>query len=148
MASLRGESTAEIEATIETVWALVEDVERAPEWQGGMRSLTAIERDDRNRGMLCNIEVDARVAAIKATLRFTYAEPGRLSWVQERGDIKSIRGAWELESLGEQRTRARYWVEVDVGRLGLLIRGPIVSVLRDQLAGRRAGELKQAVERP
>jgi hypothetical protein len=35
---------------------------------------------------------------------------------------------------------------VDLGRIGLIIRGPVVGLLREQLAGARAGELKRAVE--
>ena len=36
MALLTGSSTAEIDAPIGQVWAFVQDVERAPEWQGGL----------------------------------------------------------------------------------------------------------------
>ena len=44
-------------------------------------------------------------------------------------------------------TRATYNLEVEIGgMLGMLVRGPIVDVLRKELAGARAGELKQAVE--
>lgn len=147
MGNLDGESTAEIDAPIDEVWTLVEDVERAPQWQGGMKSLTAIQRDDEGRAILCDVEVDAKVRALRSRIRFTYEGPGRLTWVQEKGDIKSVRGAWELDDLGDGRTRARYFTEVDLGRtLGMLIRGPVVGILRDQLAGARAGELKRAVE--
>lgn len=146
MGTLDGESTAEIEAPIETVWALVEDVERAPEWQGGLKSLHGVERDDQGRAILCEVENDAKVRTVKSRVRFTYNAPSRLSWVQEKGDLKSVNGAWELEDLGGGRTRARYRMEVDLGRLGLIIRGPLVGILRDQLAGARAGELKRAVE--
>jgi uncharacterized membrane protein len=37
MAMLTGSSTAEVDAPLEQVWALVQDVERAPEWQGGLK---------------------------------------------------------------------------------------------------------------
>ena len=37
--------------------------------------------------------------------------------------------------------------QVDLGRmLGMLIRGPLVDLLRGQLVNARAGELKQAIE--
>ena len=35
MAVPTGSSTAEVDAPLEQVWAFVEDVERAPEWQAG-----------------------------------------------------------------------------------------------------------------
>lgn len=146
MASLDGESTAEIDASLEDVWALVRDVERAPDWQGGLKSLTAVQHDDDGRVVLADIEIDAKVRTIKGRLRFTYQELTRLSWVQETGDVKAVSGSWELVDLGG-RTRARYHTEVDLGRLGMVIRGPAVGLLRDQLAGARASELKREVER-
>lgn len=146
MAGLEGESTAEINAPIDEVWKLVADVERAPDWQGGLKSLTAVQHDEDGRVIVADTENDGKVRTIKGRMRFTYEEPTRLSWVQETGDVKSVTGSWELVDLGGS-TRARYHVEVDMGRIGLIIRGPIVGVLRDQLAGARAGELKREVER-
>jgi len=146
MATLDGESTVEIDAPIDQVWALVQDVERAPDWQGGLKSLTAVQHDDDGHVVLADVGVDGKVKELKARMRFTYDGPGRLSWVQEKGDMKSVSGSWELTDLGNGRTRARYHTEVDLGRLGLVIRGPLVGILRDQLAGARAGELKREVE--
>jgi hypothetical protein len=58
-----------------------------------------------------------------------------------------VDGRWDLEDLGGGRTRATYSLEVDPGRkLGMVVRGPLVDVLRDMLAGARAGELKRRVE--
>ena len=148
MGNLDGESTAEIEAPLDLVWKLVEDVEKAPEWQGGMTGLRGVERDGEGRATLCDADVDAKVKTLKSKIRFNYSEaPTRLSWVQESGDMKAVKGSWTLEDLGGDRTRATYRIEVDLGRLSLLIRGPLVGVLRGQLAGARAGELKSAIER-
>ena len=147
MAKLTGSSTAEIDAPLERVWALVEDVEQAPQWQGGLKALRALERDHEGRPILCESESDAKVRTIKSTVRFTYEGPTRLRWSQEKGELKSVDGRWELEDLGDGRTRATYALEVDLGRmLGMVIRGPLVGVLRDMLAGARAGELKQRIE--
>ena len=52
MAHMGGTADAEIEAPIEQVWALVEDVLLAPEWQGGLVSVTALERDRERRPTL------------------------------------------------------------------------------------------------
>ena len=147
MAPLTGSSTAEIHAPLDQVWALVEDVERAPDWQGGLKSMHALERDDEGRPTRCEAETDAKVRTVKSVVRFTYDGPQRLTWTQEKGDLKSVNGSWELEDLGSNRTRATYSIEADLGRtLGMLVRGPIVDVLRHMLAGARAGELKQAIE--
>jgi ribosome-associated toxin RatA of RatAB toxin-antitoxin module len=146
--SLSGSSTAEIHAPLDTVWALVQDVESAPNWQGGLNALRAIDRDDEGRAIRAETETDAKIRAVKSIVHFTYGGPTSLTWTQEKGDLKSVEGSWELEDLGGDRTRATYSIEVDLGRkLGMLVRGPIVDVLRHMLAGARAGELKTAIEK-
>ena len=53
----------------------------------------------------------------------------------------------ELEDLGGNWTRVTYSLEVDHGRvLSLVIRGPLVDLLRGMLLSTRAGELKRAIE--
>ena len=145
--AISGSSTAEIDAPLDEVWRLVADVERAPEWQGGLNSLEALERDNAGRATLCETHTDATVKTIRAEIRFSYEPPTRLTWTQEHGELKSVQGSWELEDLGEGRTRATYNIEADLGRmLGMLIRGPLVDALRHMLAGARANELKKAIE--
>jgi carbon monoxide dehydrogenase subunit G len=147
MSMLTGTSTAEIEAPLDEVWKLVEDIEIAPEWQGGLNSLTPLERDEQGRGTRCEVGADLKVRTIKTIVRFSYDGPTRLSWTQEKGDLKSVDGSWVLEDLGDGRTRATYTVDVDLGRvLGMMVKGPVESALRQMLAGARAGELKQRVE--
>jgi ribosome-associated toxin RatA of RatAB toxin-antitoxin module len=147
MPNLIGSSTAEIDAPLDRVWALVEDVEIAPEWQGGLKALRAVERDDAGRAIVCESESDAKVRTIKSTVRFTYDGPTKLTWKQEKGEMKSVDGSWTLEDLGDARTRATYALDLDLGRvLGLVIRGPVESAVRDMLVKARAGELKQRIE--
>jgi carbon monoxide dehydrogenase subunit G len=147
MGNLTGSSTAEIDAPLAQVWAVVEDVESAPDWQGGLKSMRAVEKDAEGRATLCESESDAKVRTVKSTVRFHYDGPTRLSWTQEKGEMKSVEGSWELEDLGGDRTRATYAIDVDLGRmLGMLIRGPLVDLVRQMLAGARAGELKQRME--
>ena len=147
MANLTGSSTAEIDAPLDQVWALVENVESAPEWQGGLKSMHAIERDGDGRAVRCEAETDAKIRTVKSIVRFTYDGPGALRWSQEKGDLKSVDGSWTLEDLGGERTRATYALEVDLGRtLSLLARGPIIDVIRQMLVGARAGELKERIE--
>ena len=147
MSKLSGSSTSEIDAPIDEVWALVEDVEKAPDWQGGMKGMDVLERDDEGRALLCEAESDAKVRTVKSIVRFDYDPPTALRWTQVKGELKSVDGRWDLEELDDGRTRATYWIETDLGRmLGMVIRGPLVDLLRQMLAGARAGELKRAIE--
>ena len=84
---------------------------------------------------------------VRAILRFSYEEPTAIRWVQEEGDTKSLVGSWTFEDLGEGRTRATYALEADPGRmLGMLLRGPAESKVRDFLLGDAAEGLKQKAE--
>jgi carbon monoxide dehydrogenase subunit G len=147
MANLGGSASVEIDAPLEQVWAVVEDVMTAPEWQGGLDKLTALERDADGRPTLVESENDIKVRRIKAHVRFRYDGPARLSWTQEKGDMKSVEGSWELEDLGDGRTRATYTLDADPGRmLGLVIRGPVEAATRAIFVNGRPGELKRRVE--
>lgn len=147
MGTITGSSAAEIEAPISQVWEVVEDVLAAPEWEGGLKDMQEVERDADGHVTLAESSSDAKVRTIKSIVRFAYDAPTRLAWRQEKGELKSVDGSWELEELGDERTRATYRLEVELGRmLSLVIRGPLIDVLRGQLVGARAGELKKRVE--
>ncbi len=147
MAALGGSSTAEIQAPVDQVWAVLQDVERAPEWQGGLKTLRALERDGEGRAIRCETETDVKVRSVKSTVRISYDGTTRLRMEQEKGDLKSLYGTWQLEDRGAERTRATYSLEVELGRLlGMVIRGPLIDLLRDMLIAARAGELKRRIE--
>jgi uncharacterized membrane protein len=147
MARLGGSASAEIEAPLDEVWAVVEDVLSAPEWQNGLVSMTALDTDGEGRPTLVEVENDIKVRTVKSQVRFTYDGPSRLSWSQVKGDLKSVDGSWELEDLGGTRTKATYALDGDPGRmLGMLIRGPVEDAIRAMLVNGRPGELKRRVE--
>lgn len=147
MAHMGGTASAEIEAPVEEVWEVVEDVLSAPDWQGGLVSMSALERDSEGRPTLVETESDIKVKHVKTRVRFSYEPPTRLSWSQEKGDLKSVEGSWTLKDLGGARTRATYTLDGDPGRvLGMLIRGPVEAAARAMLVNARPGELKTRVE--
>jgi carbon monoxide dehydrogenase subunit G len=147
MAQLSGSASAEIQAPLEEVWAVVEDVLSAPEWQGGLDGMNALERDDEGRPTLVETENDIKVRRVKAKVRFRYEGPERLAWSQVKGDLKSVDGEWRLEDLGDGRTRATYSLDADPGRIiGALLRGPVEGAVRSRLVESRPGELKARVE--
>jgi hypothetical protein len=145
--AIEGSASAEIEAPIETVFAVAADVEGSPRWQPEIKVAECIERDTDDNQVLVRTETDAKVRRLTSTLRFSYEAPARISWEQEEGDLKAVEGGWELEDLGAGRTRATYSLSVDLGRmLGMVIRGPLVGVLRGQLIETMPGKLKGFVE--
>jgi ribosome-associated toxin RatA of RatAB toxin-antitoxin module len=142
MAHMGGEASRELDVPIRDLWPIVEDVASAPNWQDGLEEMNVRERDAEGRVLLAESVSDAKVRQIRSVVRFTYTEPTRLGWVQVKGDLKSLDGAWELEDLGGGRTRITYRLDGDPGRvLGMLIRGPVEDRLRNILVGRRPDEL-------
>lgn len=147
MGKINGESSTEVEAPIAAVYAAAADVEASPRWQPEIKVSECIERDGDGNQVLVHMETDAKVRRLSSDIRFSYEAPNQISWIQEDGDLKSIEGSWTLEDLGDGRTRVTYWLEVDLGRtLGLLIRGPLVGVLRGQLVNSMPERLKRFAE--
>jgi uncharacterized membrane protein len=147
MGIIRGESTVEIDAPVDRVFAIAADIEHAPEWQPSLKDVDVHERDGERRATSVETESDAKVRTIRSRLRFAYDPPTQITWEQERGDVKALNGWWRLEDLGGGRTRATYGLEVDPGRmLGMLLRGPAEGKVRDFLVGGAAEGLKERAE--
>src|SRR5688500_17935323 len=147
MGGIRGERSVEIDAPIERCYEIAADIENAPEWQPSLKDVEVLERDGERRPLLVETESDAKVKTVRAVLRFSYEPPTAIRWVQEKGDSKSLTGSWAFEDLGGGRTRATYALEADPGRvLGMLLRGPAESRVRDFLLGDAAEGLKRRAE--
>jgi uncharacterized membrane protein len=148
MGNISGERSVEIDAPIERCFEIAADIQNAPEWQGSLKDVDVIERDGDRRALLVETESDAKVKTVKSVLRFSYEEPTAIRWVQEKGETKSLTGAWTFEDLGGGRTRATYALDADPGRvLGMLLRGPAEGKVRDFLLGNAADGLKERAER-
>jgi uncharacterized membrane protein len=144
---ITGDRTVEIDAPIQRCFDIAADIEHSPKWQGSLKDVEVLSKDADGRAEVVETESDAKVKTVKARLRFSYSEPTRIEWVQEKGEVKSLRGWWDLEDLGGGRTRATYALEVDPGRmLGMLLRGPIEGTVRDFLLGGAADGLKGEAE--
>ena len=77
MGHLGGSASVAIDASLEEVWAVLQDVEAAPEWQGGLDEVTALERDADGRPTLVDTESDIKVRRIKSRDRIRYQAPTR-----------------------------------------------------------------------
>jgi ribosome-associated toxin RatA of RatAB toxin-antitoxin module len=146
MPVITGSASAEVAAPIERCWAVVEDVSSAPGWQGGLLRMDVLERDDQGRALVCEAVSDAKLRKVRTRVRFTYDPPTRLSWTMIDGDLDTMEGYWQLEDLGEGRTRATYGLAVDPGPIGLFARGPLERAARAILVNPRAKELARRVE--
>ncbi len=119
----------------------------ATAWNPAMETVEVLETDAEGRATLVRTEADAVVKRTTTTLSFSYEPPDGLRWRQEKGDVKSLNGRWELTALDGERTRATYILEVDPGRmLGMLLRGPVEGRVKEFLTKGAAEGLKAHVE--
>jgi hypothetical protein len=147
MGNITGARSVEIDAPIQKVFDIAADIDGAVVWQGSLKDVDVLEHDGDGRAVLVDTVSDAKVKTVRTKLRFAYDPPGKITWTQEKGDVKSLVGHWTLEDLGGDRTRATYSLDVDPGRmLGMLIRGPVESQVRDFLLGNAADGLKRTAE--
>jgi ribosome-associated toxin RatA of RatAB toxin-antitoxin module len=143
---ISGSSSDEVDATIERCWKVIEDVASAPEWQGGLLELDVVERDEQGRPLICDALTDIKLRKIRTRQRFAYDAPSRLSWKMVEGGLYSMEGYWELEDLGDGRTRVTYGLAVDPGSVGRLARGPLERAARVIAVNPRPKELARRVE--
>jgi uncharacterized protein YndB with AHSA1/START domain len=142
---LSGSCSAEVAHPIERVWALVADIERAPDWQRTLERVEVRERNHDGRPLICDTVSDARVTKVAVRIRVSYEEPRRLSFSQiESDDLDSMEGAWELEELGPERTRATYSLALDPGPIPFFAR-PLERAIRPVVMGHQAKELAAAL---
>ncbi|HEV2777616.1 MAG TPA: SRPBCC family protein, partial [Solirubrobacteraceae bacterium] len=106
MAKLSDSASAAIDAPLETVWAIVQDVARWPEWQATLGALDVLDIDVQGRPVLCAVQFDAKLTKIKMKLECSYAGPTRMSFERMSGDLSALSGSWTLEDLGGGRTGA------------------------------------------
>ena len=147
MGNLTAERSVEIDAALEECYEIIADLDSTPEWQESMIEIEVLARDEEGRVVLADIKSDAKVKQVTNRMRFTYDPPDGINWFQEKGDMKSLEGEWRLEKLGENRTRATYWLEGDPGRmLGMLLRGPVEGKVKEFLTKDSVEGLKKRAE--
>jgi hypothetical protein len=147
MGILTAERSIEIAAPKSACWAIIADLETTPEWQESMLKARILETDAEGRGILVEITSDAKVRAVTSRISFSYEPESSMTWEQEKGDLKWMKGSWLLEEVSDAVTRAIYRLEADTGRvLGLLVKGPVADKVKDMLTTDATEGLKRWAE--
>lgn len=131
----------EINASIEKVFACITDYEKYPQFldeQSGAKILS------RNGDV---VECEFKLKVIKEityTLRLTATKPTGLKWTMLKGEMmKSNDGGWNLESLGENKTKATYFAEIG---LGMLVPKSVANMLIEQTLPKTLEAFKKRIE--
>ncbi len=147
MANISGSASSEIDAPVESVWAVVQDVSQWAEWQAALGQVDVTETDSQERAVECDVDIDAKITKISMTLACDYIAPKEMTFTRTSGSLSSLEGTWLLEDLGDGRTRATYTLEVEPGSvIGFLLNAERKEKLRALLVDARPGELKARVE--
>jgi len=144
---LEGTAAADVPVSASHAYALVADVEGYPGWQSLVDHVDVRERDAEGRPLVVATALDAKVKVLRLVLRYAYDPPARVTWSLVEGDVKDLRGSWEVAAQGEPAARVTYSLAVDPGRgLGLLLRGGAADRVRARVVdgtvddlGRRLG---------
>lgn len=132
-----------IEAKPEACFAQITDYETFPDWQAAVKEVDVLSRDKRGRGRDVHFVIDAKVRQVEYTLRYSYDEPGHISWDYVEGDVKSVDGEFVFEALGDGTTEATYTLDIDPG---VWLPGRVKKMLTDQVMKRSVEDLKHRVE--
>lgn len=109
----RVNDTTTVAASEATVLEVITDLDAYPEWAEGVIEAETLTHDDEGRPATARFRVDAKVAEVRYTLQYTYAEH-EVSWTLLEGEtISQLDGRYQLTPEGE-RTQVRYDLEADV----------------------------------
>jgi len=134
----------DIDASPQACFDALIDYERLPQWQGTVREVRVLERDERGRGSVVEYVVDARVKTVRYRLRQLYEEPRRVGSEYLGGDFRDFAGEWRFEDRGPGRTRAELDLRIDPGRFVPAI---VRNAISDAVMRRALSDLKVYVER-
>jgi ribosome-associated toxin RatA of RatAB toxin-antitoxin module len=136
--------TATIAAPAQACFDALTDYERLPEWQGAVKSVEILERDDRGRGLIVEYAIDAKVKTVRYRLRQVYDEPRRLGSEYVSGDFRDFSGEWRFTERDDGTTEVELDLDIDPGGF---VPGPVRKAIREYVMTRAVRDLKRHVER-
>lgn len=125
-----------INAPIDTVFAVISDFDRYPEFIRDVKAAEVVE-EWKNE---CEVEMTLRIMRdIRYTLHFSLEPPHRMDWHLVSGEVlRKNTGSWELAKAGKA-VRATYTVEVGFGPL-------VPAMIGDMLVNANLPTLLQSVK--
>lgn len=136
--------TAQIAASPQACFDALTDFESLPSWQGAVREVRVLERDEAGRGTIVEYVVDVRFKTVRYRLRQIYDEPRRLASEYLGGDFRDFCGEWRFEPHGEGGTHVELDLRIDPG---YLVPGFLRRAIADAVMRRALRDLKAHVER-
>jgi ribosome-associated toxin RatA of RatAB toxin-antitoxin module len=142
MASYGDCQSADIAASPQACFDALTDFESLPRWQGAVRDVQVLERDETGRGTVVEYEVDVRFKTVRYRLRQVYDEPRRLASEYLGGDFRAFEGEWRFVATGTG-TRIELDLRIDPGRF---VPGPVRKLIADAVMRRALDDLKRHLD--
>lgn len=133
-----------IDAPLDTIWAVLTDFERYPEWARDLKEATVLERDDEGRATAVRFRAAAMGRSTSYTLRYQWDDaPNRLPWELIDGDImRVLDGAYEFVER-DGSTDITYHLRVE---LAVPLPGFVKRRAEARIVGTALAELRDHVE--
>src|SRR5690606_30733159 len=110
-----------VEVSPENFYKVISDYEKYVEFIPEMKRIHIARRDGNTVEVDYQVQIEVGGIAAKTvnyTLRHVEDPPRGIKWNMVKGEMmKSSDGSWTLDSIGPDRTRATYWVDVGFGLL-------------------------------
>jgi ribosome-associated toxin RatA of RatAB toxin-antitoxin module len=131
--------TADTAASAQACFDALTDFEALPSWQGAVRDVRVLERDEQGRGSVVEFEVDAKVRRVRYRLRQRYEEPHRIASEYLGGDFRAFEGEWRFIAT-DTGTRIELDLRIDPGRF---VPGPVRKLIADAVMRRALDDLQR-----
>ena len=133
-----------VHAPAQACFDALTDFERLPEWQGAVKDVKVLERDEQGRGAVVEYAVDAKLKTVRYRLRQRYDEPHVLGSEYIDGDFRDFCGEWRFTERPDGTTEVELDLDIDPGRF---VPGPVRGAIREYVMTRAVRDLKRYVER-
>lgn len=129
--SRRTTATIEIAAPLETVYAVIVDIERYPEWISQLKSVDVLERDGAGRPQLIRVSLDAGLFTDVLEMAYEWSDTGAEWHLVSGTKVREQTGGYRLTPT-DTGTHVEYdlQLDVDMPMFGLL-RGQAERMLTD-----------------
>jgi len=129
-----------IEASPDTVWETITDLETYPQWAEGVRAIDVLATNDDGSPQQARFTIDAKVSEVTYVIAYAY-EDYDITWSLVEGDtISQLDGAYRLFETEDGGTEVEYDLEVDVDLPlpGFMKKRAARTILEQGLAGLKA----------
>lgn len=132
------ESTVIVQAPLETLWQLAQQVEKMPEYMSDLESVEVLEdeaisptqRRTTTRWVALIKQMNRKVRWVEEDI--WDSEKHLCSFEQTEGDFSHYSGKWHFESAGEKETKAHLEISyaIEIPLLGALIQKVILKLMQ------------------